>query len=146
MYRPTQNNATKTPFDAQGVAKTDESVAESRSQELSTIIDRLEDVARAEISALGQHQLADLSSFSRRKSQILLELTRQLRSIKLPIEDVQLNSRLRQLKATLDHNREALELHLKAARQLTDIIAHAKLDAESDGTYTVPVGRGQLSP
>ncbi len=114
-------------------------------QELLTIIDRLEEVVQTETAALEQHIVSDLAAFTRKKSQILLEVTRLARLVKSPTANVRIDDRLMSLKTSLAQNRDTLEIHLRAARELNEIISDTVRDAESDGTYSSAGGQGLLN-
>ena len=124
---------------------TDRPVKVPSAQELLTIIDRLEEVVQTETAALQQHIVSDLAAFTRNKSQILLEVTRLSRLMKLPTGNVRINDRLMSLKTSLAQNRDTLEIHLRAARELNEIISDTVRDAESDGTYSSAGGQGLLN-
>ncbi len=111
--------------------------------ELFSIIDRLDQVVQQETQALDKNGVADLGAFTRRKSQILLEITRLTRLMNGRARDARLDERLGRLKVNLAHNRDTLETHLRAARQLSELIADASRDAESDGTYSAGNGQGR---
>lgn len=107
-----------------------------QSQELLTMVERLEEVVDAETAALTEHRVMDLAVYTRKKSQLLLEVTRLTRMMKLPSADAKLHSQLQSLRTSLDLNRTTLDLHLRAANQLTEVISDAVRAAESDGTYS----------
>lgn len=100
------------------------------------MVERLEEVVDAETAALTEHRVMDLAVYTRKKSQLLLEVTRLTRMMKLPSADAKLHSQLQSLRSSLDLNRTTLDLHLRAANQLTEVISDAVRAAESDGTYS----------
>ena len=118
------------------VARTDAVSSPAQTNELLAIVDRLKEIIDAETEALAEKQVTDLTVFTRKKSQILLEVTRLTRQMKLPTGSELLHHRLEGLTASLEHNRSSLETHLRAAGQLTDIISNAVQAADSDGTYS----------
>jgi hypothetical protein len=103
-------------------------------------IDRLEQLIEQETRELGHLKPMDLREFNRRKSQGLLELSRALRGLGDKVHDDRVPQRLAQLRGRLDHNLAALRMHLRAAQEVTSIIARAIQDAESDGTYSASIG------
>jgi len=107
-----------------------------QNHELLTTVERLEEIVDAETVALAEHRVMDLAVYTRKKSQLLLEVTRLTRMMKLPSADSQLHGRLQSLRSSLDLNRNTLDLHLRAANQLTEVISDAVRAAESDGTYS----------
>lgn len=108
----------------------------AQNHELLTTVERLEEIVDAETVALAEHRVMDLAVYTRKKSQLLLEVTRLTRMMNLPSADAQLHDRLQSLRSSLDLNRNTLDLHLRAANQLTEVISEAVRAAESDGTYS----------
>lgn len=100
------------------------------------VVERIEQTVDAETAALRQFKAIDLREFNARKSQGLLELTRSLRSLGGGGLDAQTQARLQHLRAKLDANQMALATHLKAAREITTLVAETIQDSESDGTYS----------
>lgn len=103
------------------------------------LIARLVHVVETETDALESHQRYDVVAVSRKKSNMLLELTRAARVWQPRAESTQLQQRIAALRTALSGNERALQMHLEAARQLTDVIAGVARDAESDGTYAAAV-------
>ncbi len=135
---PAQANSIRATADADGPNGVPD--AHAQISELLTIVERLESVVAAETVALDQHRLSEIVVFTRKKSQILLEVTRLMRLVKLPAADDQLYDRLRQLKSSLNLNRDMLDVQLRAATHLTSVISDAAQAAESDGTYSATNG------
>ncbi len=54
--------------------------------------------------------------------------------------DEVIRSRLPRLRSKLSRNQELLAIHLAAAREISDVLAQAMRDAESDGTYSAAIG------
>lgn len=107
---------------------------------LAGALDRLEEIVDLETSTLAAHKPADLPDLSRRKSCSLLELMRMTRA--LPgAPDAGLRGRLEQLRGKLDRNQSVLKLHLEAVREIADLLVGALGEAESDGTYGMPLRR-----
>ncbi|MBN8995425.1 MAG: flagellar protein FlgN [Rhizobiales bacterium] len=94
-----------------------------------------------ETEALRAHRHVDLDELNRRKSRSLLELTRLSRSLPSAPE-ARLKARLQALSVKLAENRDVLALHLGAVREISDLLVAALGEAESDGTYGMPAGRG----
>ena len=103
--------------------------------DLAMLITRLEQVIQTETDALENHQRYDIVAISRKKSNMLLELTRASRVWRSRGDNYDLRQRITALRSALGRNERALQMHLEAARQLTDVIAGVARDAESDGTY-----------
>ena len=104
-------------------------------------LDRLEETIEEETEALRAHRHVDLDELNRRKSRCLLELTRLSRSLPSAPE-ARLKARLQALSVKLAENRDVLALHLGAVREISDLLVAALGEAESDGTYGMPAGRG----
>lgn len=108
------------------------------SRALIGALDRLEEIIDGEFAALEQNRSFDVEAFNHRKSRSLLELSR----LPVPTEapDEVIRSRLPRLRSKLSRNQELLAIHLAAAREISDVLAKAMHDAESDGTYSAVVG------
>lgn len=103
---------------------------------LETSIQRLEEIVDQETYALRARKAIDLKEFNDRKSQALLELTRSLRLVQGSGPDPALAARVGTLKVKLAVNQAALKVHLEAVREISNSLADAIRQAESDGTYT----------
>ena len=114
----------------------DSSELSSTDRELVRLVDRLRRVVQAETTDLEQHVRYDVSVVTRKKSHMLLELSRLSRTRRDAPKDPILRDKLSTLKDALDTNEKALEMHLRAARQLTELITNVVRNAESDGTYS----------
>lgn len=97
---------------------------------------RVEHVIDAETAALRGLKVVDLSDFNARKSRGLLDLTRAVRALDGAILDPASSARLALLRTKLEANQAALAMHLSAAREITQTVAQAIRDSESDGTYS----------
>jgi hypothetical protein len=101
---------------------------------------RLEQLIDQETQELRSLQPTDLREFNRRKSQGLLELSRAMRGLGEAARDDRVPESLARLRTKLDNNLSVLRMHLRAAQEVSSIIARAIQDAESDGTYSSSVG------
>ncbi len=101
---------------------------------------RVEEVVEQETECLRLQRGADLDDFNQRKSLGMLELSRAMRALDRSGQEEVIAGRLRALRARLEENRAALEVHLRAAQELSEIIAGAIQDAQSDGTYSSSPG------
>ncbi|NIX78405.1 flagellar protein FlgN [Microvirga terricola] len=99
-------------------------------------IERLEEIIEAETVALLSRGPMDQEDFNRRKSQSLLELSRLARTVEGTTLDESTAARLAQLRTKLERNHSAIGMHLRAVREVAEIIASAIKNAESDGTYS----------
>jgi hypothetical protein len=98
-------------------------------------LERLEHVIDAETEALHQQTGIDLSEFNHKKRHGVLELSRAVRV--LDEEALELaQGPLHRLQAKVEKNLSILEIHMKAVRAVSEIIAHAIQERESDGTYS----------
>jgi hypothetical protein len=109
---------------------------------IDRIIRRLEEAVREETEALRADPAADLGDFSKRKGHGLLELIRAAQALPGRAMDAETVRQFESLRAQLEINRAALELHLQAVREIAGVISNAIRAADSDGTYT-PVVCGE---
>jgi hypothetical protein len=101
-------------------------------------IARLEQVLDLETAALVERRHVDLGDTNMRKNQGLLELTRAARGVEGgEAAAPELGSRIRSLRAKLDRNKAVLEVHLRAAQEVSGLLAEAMRDLEADGTYSL---------
>lgn len=115
------------------------SVAPARSPVLAALAgaaERLVRVLDQETGALRARSAPDLAALCHRKNQALLELSRIEQKLDREPLDAELQALLARLRARLGENGAALDLHLRAAREVAEILADAIRDAESDGTYS----------
>jgi hypothetical protein len=110
------------------------------------VIERVEQVVEAETAALKQFKAVDLQEFNARKSQGLLEMSRAVRGLGGTSLDPETSSRLKMLRAKLEINQALLSTHLRAAREITSVVAETIRDSESDGTYSNMAYMGAASP
>ena len=99
-------------------------------------MERLQQVVDAETRALRERNNTDLQSFSHRKSQGLLEVSRSMRALGGAAPGEAVRTRLAALRASLHDNHALLGLHLRAAQEISSTLARALEHAESDGTYS----------
>ena len=102
----------------------------------STVLDRLEQALDDETAALKTRTAADFVAFSHRKRQGLLELSRSLPHLAGGEYGAAASARLAGLNDKLEQNRSALDVQLRAVREVSAIIERSMRDAESDGTYS----------
>jgi len=100
------------------------------------IVQRLIATIEAENRDLEQGRPAQFEAYSRGKNQALLELDRLLPALDRPIVAGPLRQALADLQVKLEVNRRALAVKLKACAAVSEIIARAINDSQSDGTYT----------
>jgi hypothetical protein len=116
--------------------------ASAAMQAVEAALARLEETIEAENEALDGHQRIDFADVNRRKSQLLLELTRLSRGLP-EAAGATLTPRLTRLHAKLAHNQRALEMHVNAVREIAELMVSVLGEAESDGTYGRPTRRPQ---
>jgi hypothetical protein len=107
---------------------------------VESAIERLEEAVEQETAALQSRTTLDLKEFNDRKSRGLLELTRAMRLIDGMAPDARLITRLASLRTKLDTNSAVLRLHLDAVREISSAMTEAMRAADSDGTYSRPLG------
>lgn len=103
---------------------------------LANTMARLGEVLKSETTALRARRPADLDSFCDRKNQALLELSRVGQKLEREKLSPELREKLDDLRTQLGENQALLALHLRAVRDVADILATAIREAESDGTYS----------
>lgn len=102
-------------------------------------VERLKRVIDRETSMLRSQAPIDLDGYNQQKQQGLLELTRQIRALAGLVPDAEICNRLGELRAGLEKNSYALQTHLRAAQEVSAIVARTIQEAESDGTYSLGV-------
>jgi hypothetical protein len=123
--------------------------AEDESGVLATLlrtIERLEETLEQETAGLRSRAPIDLKDFNNRKTHGLLELTRVMRHLDRGSLTPPVAARLSALRISLEVNQRVVKMHLEAVREVSAIVADAIREAESDGTYSVSVGRPAQRP
>ena len=100
------------------------------------IVERLVATIEAENRDLEQGRRAKYEAYSQSKNQGLLELNRLIPALSGATAAGPLRDALAVLHAKLETNRRALAVQLKACEAVSEIIARAIQDGQSDGTYT----------
>ena len=100
------------------------------------IVERLRTTIEAENRDIEQGRSVKYEAYSLRKNQGLLELNRLVPALGRAAAAGPLREALADLHAKLEINRRALALQLKASAAVSEIIARAIRDGQSDGTYT----------
>ncbi|WP_230533140.1 flagellar protein FlgN [Microvirga roseola] len=106
---------------------------------LSQSLKRLEEIIEQETAALMARDYSGLEDFNRCKSQSLLEITRLIRAGGNLGQDSKLRQRIEDLRGKLEANHAVLERHMRAVREVEEIVSKAIQKANSDGTYGIPV-------
>lgn len=117
---------------------------EEESGALATLIrtiERLEEALEQETAGLRSRTPVDLKDFNYRKTHGLLELTRVTRHLDRGSLTPPVAARLSALRISLEVNQRIVKMHLEAVREVSAIVADAIQEAESDGTYSVSIGR-----
>lgn len=109
--------------------------AESRPKLLDSII-RLTEIVEEETAALKKYELDRLNSFTRSKSQALLEFTRLENDANSQISSEAVKAAMDRLRQKLVENFAQLKLHMRAAQEISEMLTSVALDESSDGTYT----------
>jgi hypothetical protein len=110
--------------------------AQSAAAAALPIVQRLIATIEAENRDLEQGRPAQYEAYSLRKNQGLLELNRLIPALGGATAASPLREALADLHAKLEANRRALAVQLKACAAVSEIIARAIQDGQSDGTYT----------
>ncbi len=100
------------------------------------IVERLVATIDAENRDLEQGRRVKYEAHSLSKNQGLLELNRLVPALGGSTMSEPLRDALGELHAKLELNRRALAVQLKACHAVSEIIARAIQDGQSDGTYT----------
>jgi hypothetical protein len=100
------------------------------------IVERLRQTIEAENRDIEQGRPVKYEAYSLSKNQGLLELNRLAPALGRAAAAGPLREALADLHAKLEINRRALALQLKASAAVSEIIARAIRDGQSDGTYT----------
>jgi hypothetical protein len=103
---------------------------------LLPILDRLRGIVEQENLELSRGMPVDYQGHSRRKNQVLLELTRMKVSLASARLNPAVEGALSDLSSKLDRNGRLLGAQLKAARTIASIVARAIREGQSDGTYS----------
>ncbi|MEW5422256.1 flagellar protein FlgN [Amorphus sp. 3PC139-8] len=113
---------------------------------VASVLDRLDQILDVEIAALSHPDTADLSLVCRQKSRLLLELSRLVREDEPVRSDTALAARLTEVREKLVRDQSLLSVHLAATEEISELIAQAMREAESDGTYTAPLAATEARP
>jgi hypothetical protein len=100
------------------------------------IVQRLVATIDAENRDLAHGRRVKYEAYSLSKNQGLLELNRLAPALSVAMAAGPLRDALAELHAKLEINRRALAVQLKACHAVSEIIARAIQDGQSDGTYT----------
>src|SRR5574340_1440218 len=100
------------------------------------IVERLSATLDAENRDLERGRRVEYEAYSLSKNQGLLELNRLVPTLSGATAAGPLRDALAELHAKLKINRRALAVQLKACEAVSQIIARAIQDGQSDGTYT----------
>lgn len=103
---------------------------------LMRAVDRLCELLDRETAALQARQPADLQEFNDRKNQALLELSRLASGFSTSTLEEHFADRLAILREKLELNRSVLKMHIDAVHEVSEIVAGAIREADSDGTYS----------
>ena len=99
------------------------------------VVERLRQTVMAETDDIAQGRPVAYETYSLRKNQGLLELSRLLPVLRRGPIGGPLRAALADLSDKLEINRRALGVQLKASIAVAEIIARAIRDGQSDGTY-----------
>ena len=128
------------PIEVSGESPTGSRLVHLR-ESLAKTIARVERIVDLETETLQRCQPIDLGTFNHQKSHGLLELMRAMRTVGPILFDHQILQELAGLREKLEKNLVALDIHLKAVRQVSALITRAIEDDNSDGTYSASISR-----
>ena len=100
------------------------------------IVDRLRETVAAENEAIARRLAFDHQACSLRKNQGLLELNRLSAAFAGVGISPTLRGALGAFHSILEENQRRLRVRLEAARTVSNIVARAIRDSQSDGTYS----------
>lgn len=106
------------------------------------IVERLCETVAGENDAIALRLAFDHHSCSLRKSQGLLELNRLSPVFAGAAASPTLRNALGRFSAVLEENQRRLRVRLEAAKTVSNIVARAIRDSQSDGTYSAQAWRG----
>jgi hypothetical protein len=99
-------------------------------------LDRLLQILRDENEQIGNRRLVDYRDMNAKKAQSLLELTRLRPALLCARDRPAVVGRLTEVVTALERNKYMLGVQVKAARKVSELIARAIADGQSDGTYS----------
>ena len=112
-----------------------EQFLDDRTKLLNSIV-RLTEIIEAETAALKKYELDRLNTFTRSKSQALLEFTRLENDANAQVSSTDVSSAMEVLRHKLVENFAQLKLHMRAAQEISEMLTSVALDQSSDGTYS----------
>ncbi len=104
-------------------------------------VERLSDAIERESRDLDGPGPVDYRGHSQRKSQGLLELSRLEPAMAVIKSHPRARAALADLLGKVEHNQRILHARLKAARTISDVVARAIREGQSDGTYSAQIWR-----
>jgi len=108
------------------------------------VVERLRVVIDAENQEIAARRAVDYRTHTQRKNQGLFELTKLKGLIAGARRHPAVAAAFSDLSARLDINYRLLGAQLKAARTVSDIVARAIRESQSDGTYSAHPWRDEL--
>lgn len=115
--------------------------ATSEAAPIIALVRRLTDILEQEAEQLEKNELGNLSQFIDQKSRSLFDLSRALAIHPNTSGIAGLDDELGKLRRAFEDNRNMLGVHLAAVQEVTEVIAAAMRQAESDGTYSTRIAR-----
>ncbi len=115
------------------------------SDKLLGSIQRLTEIIESETAALRNYELDRLNTFTRSKSQALLEFTRLENGAQMLGASDDVRTAMEVLRERLVENFAQLKLHMRAAQEISEMLTSVALDESSDGTYSTRDIKGAYS-
>jgi hypothetical protein len=113
--------------------------ATSEAAPILALVRRLTNILEQEAEQLERNELGNLSQFIDQKSRSLFDLSRALAMHPNTSGIEGLDDELIKLRRAFEGNRSMLGVHLAAVHEVTEVIAAAMRQAESDGTYSTRI-------
>jgi hypothetical protein len=121
-WRPATSDAARTPGSAEAIL---------------AVVTQLTELVRSESEAIAsRHARVSHSDYNLKKSQALLVMNRFAPLLTQAHPHPMLRTSLLNLCGELETNRRLLQLHLRAAQAVSDLITRAIREGQSDGTYS----------
>ena len=107
------------------------------------VVERLCETVAEENDAIARRLAFDHHGCGLRKSQGLLELSRVSAAFAGAAPGAGLRNAVGRLTSVLEENQRRLRVRLEAAKAVSNIVARAIRDSQSDGTYSARAWRGE---
>lgn len=110
---------------------------------LTSLIDATIRLVDEETEAIRRHGPREIERYAERKGQALVHLSRSLQPGSRHVSRRDALDRLDALRTALESNSRALQVHMDAVSEVSQLIVRSLEQASSDGTYAHPRGAGR---